>query len=299
MTRPIAPHWLLLFCLLAVGVPLQAAPVAVTDDSGARVQLSQPAQRVVALTPHLAEVMYAVGAGRRLVGTVQHADFPDAARRVPRFGDALQINLESLLQSQPDLVLGWMSGNPAALLQRIEELGIPVHRSESPSLDTVAGTIEQIGTLLGKSDLAAPVAGSYRRHLLEMRRNHAGAAPVRVFYQVWPRPLMTVNRQHLIGEALQLCGGENVFADVPVSVPQVGLEAVIRAQPQVILYGAPAGSEDSLRSFWQDYTSIPAVRDGYLVTIPADWVSRPGPRLALGVQAICRVLDAVRQRRVL
>ncbi len=283
-------------CLLAClgGSSAAAAAVQVRDDSGRTVTLAAPARRLVTLAPHLTEIIYAAGAGRWLVGTVRHSDFPDAARQVPRLGDALQVNLESLLSLRPDLVLAWQSGNSPVLLQRLEELGIPVHRSESPTLASVADTMEQIGVLIGREDYITPVAGSYRQHLRALRAQYADAAPVPVFYQVWERPLMTVNGDHLIGQALRLCRGDNAFADVGVPVPQVGLEAVLRAQPAVILYGAPAGGEEALRRFWGGHTQVPAVAAGRLHAVPADWVSRPGPRLLLGVQAICAHLAAAR-----
>lgn len=280
---------------LSCGItPVGAQPVRVQDDSGALVQLAAPAQRVVTLAPHLTEILYAAGAGRSLVGTVRHADFPDAAKSVPRLGDALHVNVEALLALQPDLVLAWQSGNSPVLLQRLEELGLVVHRSESPTLDSVARTMEQIGVLIGKEHFIAPVAGSYRQHLHALRVQYARAAPVPTFYQVWSRPLISVNDTHLIGQALTVCGAQNVFGSVDVPVPQVSLEAVLAAQPAVILHGAPPGGESSLQRFWAAHAEIPAVAAGRVHAIPADWVSRPGPRLLLGVQEICRVLDAAR-----
>ncbi len=271
------------------------AAIEVIDDSGGVVRLHVPATRLVTLAPHLTEIVYAAGAGRKLVGTVRHADFPDAAKSVPRIGDGLQVNLESLLALRPDLILAWQSGNSPVLLRRLEELGLTVHRSESRTLDSVADTMAQIGTLTGHADYIAPVSLSYRRHLRALRQQYAQAERVRVFYQVWERPLMTVNNSHLIGQALALCGGENVFGDASASVPHVGLESVLAAQPAVIVQGAAGGGDAALQRFWGAHPAIPAVTNRHVYSVPADWVSRPGPRLLLGVQAICEVLAAARE----
>lgn len=280
---------------LVLGGPALAAPVVAVDDAGTRIELPAPAGRVVTLAPHLAEIVFALGVGDRLVGTVRHSDFPPAAGAVPRVGDALSISLERILELRPDLVLGWHSGTPAGTVRRLRELGFPVYLAEPRALEAVAANLEDVGNLLGRPDAGAALAAAYRDRLSVAVRPER--APLRVFYELWSEPLMTVNGNHLIGQALRLCGGDNLFSGSPAPVPVVSREAVLAGDPAVILRGTTGPEDDAWTARWRRFPGLRAVRDGHLLAVPADLVSRPGPRLAEGVELICERLDQVRARR--
>ena len=262
----------------------------------AAVSAEDSARRIVTLAPHLTELVYAAGAGDRLVGTVEYSDYPVAARALPRIGDAFRLDQEALAALQPDLVLAWASGNPAVMLERLRELGYRVVALDSAGLDSVAVQLEQVGRLAGSVAVAHAAAARYRSRLEALRTRWESAPRVSVFYQVSARPLLTVTRRHVIGQVLELCGGDNVFADLPGLVPPVSMESVLDAAPQAIVAsGFGSGPEPSL-GIWRRWRHLPAVEHRNLFIVPADWLSRPGPRLVEGVGAVCEVLDEARNR---
>ncbi len=276
---------LLLLALLcgACEKPAAAAPEAVAT-----------AQRIVSLAPHLTEMTYAAGAGSQLVAVVEFSDYPAAARQLPRIGDSFRIDYERLAGLQPDLILAWQSGNPAAVITRLQELGYRVEAFMPRQLDDVADDLQRIGDLAGTTAQASESAADFRRRLQLLRERYRDARPVRVFYQVSAQPLITVSDEHFIGQVVRLCGGQNVFADFPQLVPVVSLEAVLDREPEVILAGASAAGDDAGLGHWARWPSLPAVRQDQLYAVPADFMSRAGPRLLAGAEAVCRALDVAR-----
>jgi iron complex transport system substrate-binding protein len=253
-----------------------------------------PAERIITLAPHLAELVFAAGAGERLVGVSAFTDYPPAVRSLPIVGDAFRVDYEAVAALAPDLILSWGSGNPAAMVERLRKLGYRVVSLEPRNLDGIARQLETIGELAGSSRIAARAAADYRQGLEELRQRHAGSAPLPVFYQVSAQPLLTVSRLHVIGQVLELCGGRNLFADLPDAVPAVALEAVIESAPAVIFASAPlAGSQPEL-DFWRKWTVVPAVRDGRIYIVDADLLSRPGLRLLDGARQLCGFMAQAR-----
>ena len=174
--------------------------------------LAAPARRVISLAPHLTELMFAIGAGDRVVGTVEYADFPAAATRVPRVGDSSLLDLERIVAMKPDLVLVWRHGNSPQQLQRLAALKLPTYASEARTLADIAGTMRDLGTLTGLSDHAAQRAAAFEAAVSALRERYADHRRIDVFYQIWNQPLITINGEHLISQVLELCGARNVFA---------------------------------------------------------------------------------------
>jgi iron complex transport system substrate-binding protein len=270
-------------------------PVSVVDDAGRAVNLPAPARRVVALAPNLVEQLYAIGAGSRIVATSEHADHPEAARRVPRVAVAGSIDLERLIAARPDLVVLWGGGTSQAQQSALARLGLPVYVAEAATLDAVARSMERLGVLTSAPDAAA-AAARYRAELASLRARCAGRAPVRVFYQVWPAPLITLGGRHLLTEAMALCGGRNVFAGIDALAPTVSTEAVLAADPQLIVAAEPGARANRALEQWQQYAGLSAVRAGALVTLDADRLTRAGPRLPAEIARLCAAID---QRRAL
>ena len=248
--------------------------------------------RIVTLAPHLAEMVFAAGAGDRLVGSVAYTDFPAAARDLPLVGDAFGVDAERLVALAPDLVLAWEGGNPAAVIERVRGLGIPTVALPATGLDDVPGQLERIGALAGTADAAQRAAGRYRARIEELRSAHRGVPVLRVFYQISEAPLYTVGKRHPITELLELCGGRNVFADNAGSAFIVSLEAVLARDPQVVLVGTGVPAETL--EMWRAWTDLSATAAGNLIMINADHVARPGPRLALGAEEVCAALEGAR-----
>jgi iron complex transport system substrate-binding protein len=250
-----------------------------------------PAQRIVTLAPHLAELVFAAGAGDRLVGTVAWTDYPPAAAALPHIGDAFRLDLEALAALQPDLVLGWKGGNPDHLLEQLAARGYRVVSLEPRQLDDIGSHLVEIGRLAGTEAAAREAAAIYRVDLYALRSAQAGKPELRVFYQVSWRPLYTVGGAQLISEVISLCGGRNVFADLGELAPAVDMEAVIARDPEVIL---TAEGRDVDLEEWRRWPGISAVARGHLYTVDGDLVVRASPRILEGTRQVCAALDLAR-----
>jgi iron complex transport system substrate-binding protein len=282
---------------LLLALPPARAEVRVTDDYGREVRLAAPAQRVVSLAPHLTELMYAAGAGAKLVGALEYSDYPPQAMTLPRVGSETSIDLEALVALRPDLVIAWPNAGSSRAVERIAALGIPVFRSEPRALEDIARTMQTLGRLAGSEAAADAAARAFREHAARIERSYARRPRVRVFYQVWDRPLITVNGDHVISKAMRLCGGENVLAALPAIAPEIDREAVLRADPEVIVASGVDGARPGWLDDWRAFPALAAVRLGNLYAIRPELLQRHTPRLLQGAEELCRILEAVRLKR--
>lgn len=281
---------------LCVAFGAGAQPVAAIDDAGHRVELARPAQRIVSLAPHLTEQLFAIGAGHRIVGTTEFADYPDEAKRIPRVARAHSVDLERIAALQPDLIAVWGSGFPPATLEALRRLGAPLFVSEPKTLADIAASLERLGTLTASAG-AGPVAAAFRARLDALRARYAARRPVTVFYQIWPQPLMTLSGRHALSEAIRVCGGRNVFEDLAPIAPQVSVEAVLAADPEVIVTAEPGGRRTDALEGWKRFPQLRAVRAGRLVTLDADRINRHTPRLLDELAVLCERIDQARSPR--
>jgi iron complex transport system substrate-binding protein len=274
---------------------LALAAIEVPQADGSILTLEQPATRIIALAPNIAETLFAAGAGDLLLATAEYSDYPPQAAQLPRIGDAFRFDLERILDYRPDLVIGWQSGNPATALAGLERLGLKLWRTEVSTPDDIARLLEQVGQVTGRQDSAQAAAQAFREQLEQLRASHQDKAPLRYFYQVDERPLYTVNGQHLISQGIDTCGARNVFDELPSLAPQVSLESVLAADPDVIFAPAIAG-QDAALDRWQDWPRLQAVQTGALLWLPADQISQATPRLLEAVAVACEQLDGLRDR---
>jgi iron complex transport system substrate-binding protein len=287
---------LLAIVLLAAG-GLAAAEVAVLDDTGASVRLAQPARRIVTLAPHLAETLYAAGAGDQLVGTVEYSTYPEAAKKKARVGSYARLDLEAIVALKPDLVIAWQSGNAAAHIDRLRALGYTVYVSQPNRLDDIAVEIERFSVLAGTEAVGKVVAGQFRERLAGLQKRYGARPPVRTFYQIWKQPLMTVGGQQIISSVIRLCGGENVFAKLETLAPTVTVEAVITANPEAIVASGMGEARPEWLDDWKRWTSIAAVARDNLFFVPPDLIQRHTPRLLDGAERLCQHFEIARSRR--
>lgn len=279
----------------AVLAPAAYADVAVVDDTGRSIRLASPARRIVALAPHATELVFAAGAGSRIVGVVRGSNHPEAARSLPVIGDVHAIDLERIIALRPDLIVSWPYTTPAQV-DRLRARGVAVFVTDPRSIDGIAINIERLGVLAGTQVDAAGSAAQFRRRVAaavvtEIERR------VRVFYEIWNAPLFTIGADHLITQAIAACGGENVFASIAIPAPQVSVEAVIAARPEAIIAGTDGAVRPPWLDDWRTWTNIPAVREGLLHVVDADRLHRPGPRFAEGVAELCAAIAKSRKRR--
>lgn len=262
-------------------------------------QVRQPAvfenpERIVTLSPHLAELVFAAGAGDLLVGTVEYSDYPPQASSIARIGDAFRIDSEKLAALGPDLILAWPGGNPQTLIDGLRNDGYQVLELAATGLESVAIQLRRIGELTGHADRAGRAADLYLAKVNRLRVENLQKSPIRVFYQVAGRPLFTIGRKQVISEVVSLCGGINIFADLDSLAPVVSMETVLLRNPQVIL-SARTGSANPL-DIWLDYPAVAAVRLENLYLVDASLLARAGLRLADGAAQVCRLLDQARRK---
>lgn len=276
---------------------LASAEISVTDDTGAAVTLKQQARRIVTLAPHLAETLFAAGAGDRLVGTVDYSDYPEAAKKVPRVGGYSRVDLETVVALKPDLIIAWYSGNAPANIEKLRGFGFPVYVSQPDRIEDVAREIERIGRLAGTSQAADTAAENFRARLDSLRREYEKKARVRTFYQIWKQPLSTVGGRQIISSVIRLCGGENVFGDLQALAPVVSVEAVVSTDPEAIVASGMGEARPEWLDDWKRWPAITAVARNNLFFVPPELIQRHTPRLLDGAEVLCRHLQTARDRR--
>lgn len=290
-----------LLAILALGAMLNAASanaaITVLDDSGNRVTLSKPAQRVVSMAPHVTELLFAAGGGARVVGAMNFSDYPEAARKIPLVGSSTQLDMERLIALKPDLLVVWQGGNTARQLEQLRQLGLPMYYSDPQRMDQIPDSVAKLGRLLGTETVADAAAAAFRAKSAALAARYGQRSPVRMFFQIWDKPLYTVNGKQIVSDAMRLCGGENVFAALPVKAPEVSIEAVIAQDPEVIFGGDRDEQPDAGLNIWKPYKAMQAVRRGNLFALSGGLLARAGPRMIDGAAELCEKLDLARQRR--
>jgi iron complex transport system substrate-binding protein len=270
---------MILGLLLACGAA--HAAITVVDDSGARVTVPKPAQRIISMAPHVTELLFAAGGGARIVGAMNFSDYPEAAKAIPLVGSNSNLDMERVIALKPDLLVVWQSGNTARQLEQLRALGIPVFLSEPQQLEPAARA----------------AAAGFRGKIAALAARYGKRPVVRVFYQIWDKPLYTLNGQHIVSDALRLCGGENVFGALKVKAPEVSLEAVMQADPEAIFGGDQHDAADAGLNIWKPYQGMLAVKRGNLFTLGGELLTRAGPRMAQGAAELCDKLELARRRR--
>ena len=270
--------------------------IRVLDDAGTRIELAQPAQRIITLAPNLAELVYAAGAGHAMVAATRYSDYPVAVKKLPLVGDAFALNLERIATLQPDVVLVWLSGTPerqrSALKALAKRQGFAVFESEIRNVAEIGSTLKRIGWMAGTQRTAQVQATAIDTQWQALTLQYAQTAPVTVFYQVWDAPLMTFNGQHIVSQAIRTCGGVQGFDDAAALTPTVSREAVLAFNPQSIVGG---GESASALSAWKKLPQMQAVKNQQLHTIDAALLTRMGPRFVQAAAQLCQTIALARQ----
>ena len=286
----------LLALVLGAALPAQAA-ITVLDDDGKPVTLQKPAQRIISLAPHVTELLFAAGGGSRIAGAVSYSDYPEEAKRIPRIGDNRMIDIERVAALRPDLVVVWMHGSSQRQIGQLRALGIPIYHSEPRRLADIPDAVRRLGKLLGTDAAAEAQARQLEGKLAALAKRYAGRAPVRTFYQVWDKPLYTLNGAHIVSDAIRLCGGEHIFASMKVTAPVVDIESVLQRDPEAIFSTAARSDDDGGIGIWRSFTTMTAVRQANLFRVDGNLLNRAGPRMIDGAAALCEHLETARQRK--
>jgi len=287
--------WLMASGMLAAALLACAdAAVSLTDDTGAQVRLSEPAQRIASLSPGATEMLFAAGAGAKVVATVEYSVEPAAARRVPRIGDAMAVDIEKLVALHPDVAIIWPRGGNAAQNEKIGRLGIPLYRQEVDRLSDLAGSLRRLGALAGTEAVAERNARRIEERLVRLKQEYAGKRTLTVLLQVWNRPIYTVGGTQFMSDALRMCGARNVFEDLTAPGPAVDIESVIARNPDVIVAVAPRGSAAAWLAAWKRFPALRAVSSRHLLALEDDRFSRPGPSALAATEDLCKRLAQLR-----
>ncbi|NMT63586.1 cobalamin-binding protein [Marinobacter orientalis] len=292
-------HFGLIFVVtLVVCFPLPglADDLCATDGLDHKVCLTAPAERVVSLSPGATELLFSAGAGDKLVAVSAWSDYPPEAAKLPQAGNSNRLDLEAIVALEPDLVVAWVDGNSASQLAKIEALGVPVFWLKPRTFEDIASAVERLGVLSGNEKTGAGRAADFLAGIEQLRDRYQEALPVRVFYQVWHEPLMTINDEELIGRAIRLCGGSNVFGHLPRVVPRISKEAVLEANPDAILSGGEDSDDRRWLEQWRQYPELAAVAMDNLYLIEPSLIQRSTLRMLEGTSQLCRTLEEARAR---
>lgn len=281
-----------------LSLPAQAA-ISVRDDDGNTVTVQKPAQRILALAPHITELVFAAGGGEKIVGAVSYSDYPEAAKKIPHVGDNRQFDMERIIAMKPDLIVIWRHGSADRQIAMLRQLKVPIYHSDPKKLADIAEGVERLGQLMGTDNVARPAAAQLRTRLASLAGKYGQRAPVRVFYQVWDKPLYTISGASIISDAMRVCGGQNIFAAMKVVAPVVTPEGVLAEDPEAIFGTSEKSDPDSEGglAMWRAFPSLTAVKRNNLFRLNGDLLNRAGPRMIDGTAAMCEQLEIARQRR--
>jgi len=279
--------------LSAQNLPATDAVLSVVDDTGVVVSLEHPAQRIISLAPSMTELLFSLGAGDRILGVMDYSDYPAQALQIPIVGRFDMLDMEQIIALQPDLVVAWLTGNPRNAIQRLKDLGIAVYTAEPDSMLSISGHLLRLGELTGHGAEAERLSQQLLSQLGTIEAHADANPPVRVFYQVWHSPIISVGGMELINDMINRCGGSNIFAELPVG-PRVNLEDVLLRDPEVIIASGSDRESPAWLNDWLRWPEMSAVRDQHLYAIEADLVQRHSLRALQGLQQMCELIDRAR-----
>lgn len=277
-----------------------AAEITVIDDDGVEHVFNQPVKRIVSLMPHATELLFEVGAGDQVVGAVQYSDYPEAAKLIPRVGGYSSLNIEAIIALKPDLLIAWPEGNRNRELDRLKTLGLPILVSDPREFHDIAKALTLYGKVTGNEAEAKVAVQEFNKKLNYLRMTYSidensTEDKVSVFYQVWNAPLMTQNGNTFISRAIELCGGENIFSDLPMTNPQVSIESILVKDPQVIVASGMGQSRPEWLDDWRQFKTLRAVRNNQLYHILPELFQRPTSRFLIGTQQLCEAMQVARE----
>lgn len=267
----------------------------IIDDEGNLVRLDKPAERIISLAPSLTELVYAAGAGARLIGVVEYSDYPASADSLPVVGRFDGLDIERILELKPDLIVAWQSGNPKSSITQLKNLNLEVYVAEPKNLSSIASHIEKLSVLTGTESRAQIAIQEFNRIYSELKREYNNKSKVEVFYQLWDRPIITVGGNELINDIIELCGGENIFGDLPQLAPKIDQESVLIRNPKVIVASGSNTERPQWLDEWKLWPQLTAVAEENLHFIIPELLQRHTPRALLGTRQMCEYIDQARK----
>ena len=246
--------------------------------------------KVIALAPNIVEMIFSIGAGDKIIATTEYADFPERAKLIPRIGNYANLQIEKIIALQPDYIFSWKDGNSPADLKRLESLGFKLVDISPKSIFEVKENFEVLGkTLKINTD---EITNKYMAKLKKLEQEYSIKTPVKVFYEIWGNPLTTISGSSFIQQSLNLCGAENVFANLKTDYPIVSIESVLMAAPSIIIQ--PKDKFKNNFKDWAEWQNIPAVSNKAFIQPNADKLHRLTLRTLDEINILCQKIDAYR-----
>lgn len=270
-------------------------PIVLVDDEGVEHTFEKPLTRIVSLMPHATELLYEVGAGDLIVGAVEYSNYPEEAKAIPRVGGYGALNMEAIIALQPDLLISWPSKNSNREISRLKDLGMPIFVSDPMSFSDISNSLITYGKITGKNQEAKRAQLAFDKKFKALRDQYSQQEKVTVFYQVWDSPLITQNGDTFINQGIEVCGGINIFADLPMANPQVSVESILVLDPQVIVASGMGESRPEWLNDWLKYPMLQAVKNNHLYHVSPDLFQRPTSRFLLGTEQLCKAIQKVRE----
>ncbi len=260
---------------------------------------SMPKHRIISLAPHITELVYSAGAGQYLVGVSDYSDYPNQVKQLPSVGNSHAINIEAILALKPDLIIAWKSSIRPQDIAKLRSLGLEVWLTQIQTLQDIPNFISQIGQQAGTATFANHQAQRLSSTLNQLKAIYSQKQQVSAFYEVWQKPLMTVNGKQFISLAMNVCGAKNVFADLPILAPEINVESVIQRNPDVFLIGGQKEFQNGWKQQWLEYPFLDAVKNQQIYLLNNDLYQRPTARFIENLPDLCRLIDQAREKPTL
>lgn len=252
-------------------------------------------KRIISLAPHATELAFSAGLGDKLVAVSEYSDYPAQALKLEKVANYQGLNIERILTLKPDLVIAWPAGNPAKELDKLKQLGLRIYTTKTQKLDDIANNIEALSQFADDPSIGQQAARDFRQSLITLKQSYGSQSKVRYFYQLSEKPIITLAKGSWPSEVFEFCGGENIFANSASPYPQVGIEQVLLAKPDVIFTSEHAIKNGTMWQKWQQ--QLPAVQNGFVWALTSDWLNRPTPRTLQAIEEVCEYFSVVRQKR--
>jgi vitamin B12 transport system substrate-binding protein len=280
--------------IILLGFAYIASTQATSKSIDHAAVIDAPKPRIIALSPHIVEMLFDIGAGDQIIATTDHADYPQAAKKIPRIGSSLRIQLERVIELQPDLVIAWKSGNPSDDLARIKQLGFRVVYSQPNSFEDVAKELRLFGKLSGHSAQAERVAAKFLADLANIKKQYSDKKPLTGFYEVWSRPLTTVAKESWPQQFLDACSISNPFMASKAQYPQVNIEQILQTNVDVIIQPLSKKQAGNDSYDWQQWPILSAIKHQQIIILDADVVHRMSTRSLHALSDLCQQADKSR-----
>jgi iron complex transport system substrate-binding protein len=262
------------------------------DEVGREVTFPFPPKRIVSLAPNITEILFSLGLDEEIVGVSIHCNFPEKAKSKPRVGSYMSLDFEKIAFLKPDLIIATGAGNTREMVDRLGKLGFSTYVIYPKNFDDILESIAHIGQVVNREKEARVIIEEMRKRSQRVVELTQGLPRPKVFVQIGDAPIVTVGKGSFAGDLIRLAGGENIAGKEKEVYPRLGMEEILKRSPDVIIISSmnPNGDYQKILQEWNQWKTIPAVKNGRIHIIDSDLLDRPSPRIIDGLEELARVL---------